>query len=547
MAFLYNTVAIYWQNQRYEKQQSVINNKSSVMKITGYIYMYRVSFLFCLFFYIYNVQAQSPITSIGISNSNVPVLTESNIKGAGYSFSVWKDSGSFTINYGSSAANDINSITTFTTGGNTYIPITAPSAQLKVRRAPNATINNQRAFMTSWKKCSSYPPNGSISGTFNIESPKVGTMEEAMATNSINFGYDNVFNNLATSPHYGNVERLDYIVPAGFVATNSPNKAGFAVFDRGVGDDFKIAAITSVDASGNPTGYKVLRTVLIANFSSTGLLMSNFEYVIFVSDPDVAGGESRPSTRGSQNIKGVYISMQDLGIAIDERIYGYSLFGSDVDPALGHILTDPSTFPTNSNFGGGLDPLNVFTMFESGIIILPVKLDAFSGIYKKSTKTVDLKWNTSSEQGLKLFNVEKSNNGEDWESLTQINASGNIQGSNYFYTDYALQNDPRLYYRLKMTNDDASFQYSDIVIFRQPQPNDITIAISKNSMFIKTEINVKEARLFDMKGNLVMTKKVKGRNANIEILLNSIPSGVYVALLIDQNNITYSKQFVNFN
>lgn len=501
-------------------------------------------FCFCIVQISGPAAAQSPITQIGYSNNSIPTQTETNINGAGYSFSQWTTASNFTVNYGSTATNDILSVTSFTAGGNNFIPLTSPNAIIKVRRAANAAINDQRDFITYWSKCSTSPLPGALSGTIDCDAPKITSMEVAMSSNNINCGYDNLFNNTIAAPHYGNVERVDYVVPNGFLAISMPDKAGFAVFDRGNGDDFKIAAITSVDASGNPTGYKTLITVPASKFSATGLLQSSFDYVIFVSDPNVASGQSRPSTKSNQNIKGVYISFQDLGIAVNETIYGYSLFGQDVDPASGHVLKDPSTFPVNSSFGGALDPLNVFTLFQSGIVVLPVKLNAFAGVYNKSSKTVDLRWSTSSEQGLKYFSVEKSNNSTDWAGINNLTASGNNTGSNYFFTDNNLGMDPNLYYRLKMNNDDGNIQYSDIVFFRQPQPNEINLMISKTGLVIKTDIDVRNVKLFDMSGNQVISQNEKKPEGDIEISINSLPAGMYIVVLTDRKNATYTKKFI---
>ena len=505
-----------------------------------------ILFCFCFAFCLNpSAKAQTPITLIAYSNSSLPTATETNIKGAGYSFSQWTTAANFTINYASTASNDILSITSFNVGAvNNFIPITYPSAITKVQRVGNAVINDNRNFITYWNRISSSPAAGAISGTFNCDAPKVTSMEAALSSNNINSGYDNIFNNTIASPHYGNIERVDFIVPGGFYAIATPNKAGFAVFDRGVGDDFKIAAITSVDASNNPTGYKTLVTVLTSKFSAAGLLLSGFDYTIFVSDPNVASGESRPSTKTNQNIRGVYISLQDLGIAVNEKIYGYSLFGQDVDPALGHVLTNPSTFPLNTSFANSLDPLNVLTLFQSGLNVLPVRLNTFNGLYNKRNNSVDLKWNTSFEQGLNYFNIEKSNNSTDWNSISTMNALGNINGSDYFFTDKSLGSAAKLYYRLKLVNDDGTFQYSNIALFQQALPTEINLMISETNLVVKTVINIKEAHIFDMSGKEVQPQKDKIAGVDIEFSLNSLPTGMYVIVLFDQNNSPFSKKFM---
>lgn len=508
--------------------------------------LYIKAFLFCICLtgFLKKNVAQAPITAITYAGSGVPSNTENNIKGAGYTFSQWISLANFTVNYATSPADDVVSITSFNAAGNNYIPITFPNAFTKVRRVANADIKDNRNFITYWNRCSSFPPVGDIIGIFNCLAPKVVSMEASLLSNNINSGYDNVFSNSISAPHYNNIERVDFIVPNGFVATGTPNKAGFTVFDRGVGDTFKIAAITAVDAARNPTAYKTLVTVPASMFTAAGLLPSSFDYIIFVSDPMVASGELRPSTKSNQNIRGAYISLQDLGIGVYETVYGYSLFAQDVNPALGHVLTDPSTFPVDTNSGNCLDLLNVNSLFQSGIVILPIKLGSFTGFFNKRNKTVDLNWTTSLEQGLKNFTIEKSENGTDWKSAGYVNGSGNISGAEYSFADNNLSASAKSFYRLKMINDDGSFQYSNIVVIQLPSNKEINLITGESSLIVKTELKIKTARLIDMSGKDVQPEKNKLSGIDIEFSLNTLPSGIYILVLVDENNKPYSKKFM---
>lgn len=503
-----------------------------------------ILFLGCLAV-ITSLNAQSPITQIAYSSNGQATATENNIKGAGYSFSQWTTASNFTIEYASSANNDVESIVSFNIAGTSnFIPITFPNTVIKVRRAANAAVNSDRNFITYWSKCSSCPAAGALSGTFSLFAPKVSSMEESLFSNNINSGYDNIFNNTTAAPHYGNVERIDYISPYGFIAFDDPSKAGFAVFDRGAGDSFKIAAITALDPLGNPSAYKTLITVPPTKFTAGGLLTSSFDYAIMISDPDVAGGEFRPSTKSNQNIKGVYISLQNLGISLNEPVYGYSLFGQDVNPALGHILTDHNTFPVNSSFSGCLDPLNVATLFQSGIVVLPVKLNSFTGFYNKRNSSVDLSWSTLSEQGLKQFEIEKSLNSVDWSTASIQNATGNNIKSDYFYSDKLTKYEPVIYYRLKMTAVDNSVQYSSIIHLNFASKNEIDLILSQASLTIRTGIKAREAYLVDMSGKKVQSVKEIPEGADFEFSLSTLPTGMYIVLVIDVNNKQHSKKFI---
>jgi hypothetical protein len=495
--------------------------------------------------YINSVHAQTPITQISYASSNVPTNPESNIKGAGYSYSVWANTANFQVRYASNPTGDISSITSFNTSSATnFIPIPFPSAVIKLRRVANTVITDTRNFITSWNKTSSMPLAAAASGTFNFVAPKITSMETSLLSNNINSGYDNFFNNTTSDPHYNNIERVDYVVPSGFAAANSPNKIGFAIFDRGVGDDFKIAAITSIDALGNPTGYKSLLSVSASSFSPSGLMPTDFDYAIIVSDPAVAAGESRPSTRNIQNMRGVFISLQNLGIAINETIYGYSLFAQDVNPASGHVLTNPASFPTNTSFANCLDLVNVNTLFQSGIVLLPVKLTAFAGNYSKRRNSTDLNWTTASEYGLSYFTIQKSYNSTDWFAIGHERPTANNAGGDYAFTDRSPGSAPRLYYRLKMVSEDSSARYSNILSFDNAA-KEMTLLINDNNLQVISGSNIAGARILDMSGKEIQAKKnMAASTTTVEFSLDALPSGTYIIVLVDQLNATHSKKFM---
>lgn len=493
-----------------------------------------------------SVCAQTPITQIAYASTNVPTAPENNIKGAGYGYSVWANTANFQVRYASNPTNDITSIISFNTStASNFIPIPFPGAVVKLRRVANAVITDTRNFITSWNKTASMPLAAATSGTFNFIAPKITSMETSLLSNDINSGYDNFFNNTTADPHYNNIERVDYVVPTGFAAANSPNKIGFSIFDRGVGDDFKIAAITSIDASGNPTGYKSLLAVSASSFSPAGLMPTDFDYAIIVSDPAVGAGESRPSTRNTQNMRGVFISLQNLGIAINETIYGYSLFAQDVNPASGHVLTNPATFPTTTSFSNCLDLVNVNSLFQSGIVLLPVKLNSFTGNYSKRSNSTNLSWTTSLEYGLRYFTVQKSYNSIDWFAIGNEQASANNAGGDYAFSDRSTGTAPHLYYRLKMVAEDSSATFSNILSFDNAAVKEMTLLVNENNLQVITHNPIVGARIMDMSGKEIQTKKnMAAATTTVEFSLDTLPSGTYIIVLVDQFNATQSKRFM---
>ncbi|MEO6286854.1 MAG: HYR domain-containing protein [Dyadobacter sp.] len=92
---------------------------------------------------------------------------------------------------------------------------------------------------------------------------------------------------------------------------------------------------------------------------------------------------------------------------------------------------------------------------------LPVTLISFNGKRAESGEAI-LNWVTADEKYFDRFEVQKSLNAKSFETIGTINgqSSGNTALRSYGFTD-AGQSAP--YYRLKMVDDDGTYQYSKII------------------------------------------------------------------------------------
>ncbi len=104
------------------------------------------------------------------------------------------------------------------------------------------------------------------------------------------------------------------------------------------------------------------------------------------------------------------------------------------------------------------DPVKSTFYEDNSNPTLPVELSSFTSVVKQ--RDVELKWNTATEVGVSHFEIERSS-GSSWTTVANnIKATG---GSNapqsYNFTDRKL-NAGTYTYRLKMVDNDGSFQYS---------------------------------------------------------------------------------------
>jgi len=143
-----------------------------------------------------------------------------------------------------------------------------------------------------------------------------------------------------------------------------------------------------------------------------------------------------------------------------------------------------------------------------GSVGLPIKLLSFGANYSVQTNSVILNWSTATEVNNKLFTVEKTSDGVSFEEVTTLPGADNSdQPLNYTATD-ETPSAGTTYYRLKQTDYDGNYTYSDlapvtiaadykITLAPNPVGNMATLHYTANNT---APLNV---RIYDMAGQVV--------------------------------------------
>ena len=239
------------------------------------------------------------------------------------------------------------------------------------------------------------------------------------------------------------------------------------------------------------------------------------------------------------------------------------------EQALGQPAAGPysGTFMLSKKIPGGTNytytvaDLGVFTRgngttMSSNCAPLPITLSTFSAT-KHSERASKLDWHTSSEINSDNFGIERSRDGDTWETISQVVAAGNSSEVKYYeYIDdklpFSRSKDQIFYYRLRLTDQDGSFKYSDIkgVNFNR-QTADGVIAVYPNPATQMVHIDVvgmdesqgeTKLRIFDMCGRVMLDKAILGSGLEpVDVL--QYPSGVY-NISVTQGDKLHQKQFI---
>ncbi|BAU40646.1 cadherin-like domain-containing protein [Leptolyngbya sp. O-77] len=263
-------------------------------------------------------------------------------------------------------------ISGFTAASSTY-NLAQLVDQVRLRRIPNPSVSNPEGRQVFWYEVQNLNSTGNV---LNLRPSRINTMEQALLGNVINRGVDNVFANQGDN-NINNIERIDFIASGGLTAPTAANlnDIGFLLLERGGNDPLTIAAITAVDASGNPTAYGPLQVVPAMAWGASG-----FNLATAVLNDMGAGGNPRFSSNiGAQNIGGVFLSYSALGIGAGQTFFGYSVFPNDVGTDLVN-LTDAALNSSSASGQGGLDLVAGGGIFvRSGSNLAPtLNLDPFN-------------------------------------------------------------------------------------------------------------------------------------------------------------------------
>jgi len=139
-----------------------------------------------------------------------------------------------------------------------------------------------------------------------------------------------------------------------------------------------------------------------------------------------------------------------------------------------------------------------FRSFMSGTIALPIKLSHFNA--RLTEGRVELDWATASEINNDFFTIERSEDGKNFNPVTTVQGAGNSTVMNYYES---IDREPLggvSFYRLKQTDFDGKYTYSQVV------------TIKNGSSMMKTDLMIQSVspNPFENRFTLAFTKKTEG-------------------------------------
>ncbi len=175
-----------------------------------------------------------------------------------------------------------------------------------------------------------------------------------------------------------------------------------------------------------------------------------------------------------------------------------------------------------------------------GVVVLPITLVNFSGTALKNGHN-RINWTTSSEINNDFFELEKSENGIDFESFSRQNGAGN-SNTTIRYLDYDKSDQEITYYRLKQVDFDGEFTYSDIISITNNNNQFKVYPNPSKDGYIYIE-NLEQAKLItvtDLQGR-VLESYNSFNSTSLKIDLSFYRKGLYNLIITTENKVVSEK------
>jgi hypothetical protein len=201
----------------------------------------------------------------------------------------------------------------------------------------------------------------------------------------------------------------------------------------------------------------------------------------------------------------------------------------------------------------GLSSFSDFTGLGNGTP-LPISLLQFDAY--PVVQRVEIIWSTATEINNDYFTIERSKDGITFEELMTVEGAGNSNQILYYKEFDENPFDGISYYRLKQTDFDGQFSYSDIrvVNFNKPMLNSGIFVypnpVVGNGLFIKNGMlqdHQIELKLIDLLGQVIQENKLivnTAGDAQFIELKQQLSAGVYQLQIINNKKVETIKLLI---
>ncbi len=179
---------------------------------------------------------------------------------------------------------------------------------------------------------------------------------------------------------------------------------------------------------------------------------------------------------------------------------------------------------------------------------LPVTWLSFTG--KPVGETVLLEWGTANELNNGFFTIQKSRDGNFFETLTKASAHGEIKNSEYYYSFVDKLPYSNNYYKISQTDKDGLTSFYKTIMVKINVKDGFTAYhyVQQNYVFVKASgpaQGLGSIKLVSLDGKLVSSQTILlTKETSTYKVDKPVPKGIYLLQLESKGTILYNKKII---
>ena len=244
---------------------------------------------------------------------------------------------------------------------------------------------------------------------------------------------------------------------------------------------------------------------------------------------------------GKIQFSGIFTELQ-LNSSSSIIVYNNASIEATIDYLQYIVIGSTYVFYEGTVSGPVIGSVSGFNTFNP----LPVKFVGFT-VTKKNNDAL-VQWSTAQEMNANMYEVERSFDGNNWNTIAYVSAIGNsTTTSNYSFTDKNISS-KITYYRIKEVDVDGKTSFTTVQSIKadiNAKVSDIKIAAIQNKVLLQFPMQVKGnlvVRFISMSGQVADQQYIA--NPVGQVVLNSKVSGNYIISVSNGQDINTAKQVI---
>jgi hypothetical protein len=150
-----------------------------------------------------------------------------------------------------------------------------------------------------------------------------------------------------------------------------------------------------------------------------------------------------------------------------------------------------------------------------------------------------IRWRTTWEpDNLKLYEIEFSADGINFQQAGVIAAGNYLNGKGYEFRHFPVNVRDRLFYRLRITNKNGQYDYSPMLTLAATTPTQNYIfptVVNTGMVSVYLNDSFKTLQIVNSQGAILQTQMLNGKTGRIDVPLNASAQGICFVRVLGQN------------